>query len=184
MTVSITVLGIVQGVGFRPFVARTAEELGIAGTVRNSGGIVKIIAAGEREAVDELVHRLRFQNPKGAQVTEVLCAPVECAEKPPGFRIVESDEDRNPLPMLPPDLPVCEDCLHEMRDPKNRRYGYPFISCVACGPRYSIVKRLPYDRNTTTMEDFPMCGACEAEYTGKGRRRHAQTISCHDCGPQ
>lgn len=184
MTVSITVLGIVQGVGFRPFVARTAEELGIAGTVRNSGGIVKIIAAGEREAVDELVHRLRFQSPKGAQVTEVLCAPVECAEKPPGFRIVESDEDRNPLPMLPPDLPVCKDCLHEMRDPKNRRYGYPFISCVACGPRYSIVKRLPYDRNTTTMEDFPMCGACEAEYTGKGRRRHAQTISCHDCGPQ
>jgi len=183
MTVTITVLGIVQGVGYRPFVARLAKELSITGTVLNSGGIVRILANGTKEAMDIFIHRLKSQQPCGADVIQIQ------SERAPeqqfsDFKIIASTQSAQETPLIPPDLPMCETCRQELYDPKNRRYRYPFISCVACGPRYSIINTLPYDRATTTMDDFPMCEQCEHEYSGDDRRQHAQTISCHDCGPQ
>lgn len=183
MTWTVTVRGVVQGVGFRPFVARQASALSLTGTVRNNGGVVTIVANGSKEAMDALVHRLSCVAPPGAVVADVQVSPAEEGAFD-GFSIVSSEDGDRAVPVLPPDLPVCDDCLRELGDPQNRRYRYPLISCVSCGPRYSILKDIPYDRETTAMDAFDMCPACEAEYQGNGRRRHAQTISCPDCGPQ
>jgi hydrogenase maturation protein HypF len=185
MTVHITVFGIVQGVGYRPFVAGLAEEAGISGFVRNCGGIVEISASGNPQNLQKFTERLRREAPDGAFVLRVEVQEAE-EEKFDGFHIAESGKrpaSSSEPPLIPPDLPMCEECSHELEDPENRRYRYPFISCASCGPRYSIITGLPYDRPQTTMREFPMCSACEKEYT-RGRRRHAQTISCHDCGPQ
>ena len=195
MTLLITVFGIVQGVGYRPFVARLAEELKVAGSILNCGGIVQIVADSPSDALlDQFIQRLRADQPAGADVIEIQTAVLPDSH-PDGFHIVQSSRaiqtdgmiasliPRHPL--IPADLPLCETCRQELYDPRNRRYLYPFISCVACGPRYSIIKDLPYDRDTVTMDIFPMCPACATEYTANlDRRRHAQTISCHDCGPQ
>ncbi len=183
MTYSITILGVVQGVGFRPFVARIAEELGVTGVVMNNGGIVEITAEATDKAMDCFIHRLKSRQPPGADVTKVIVRQGE-PRKFNGFRIVESIVTSEETPLIPPDLPICADCLRELDEPSDRRYGYPFISCVACGPRYSIMEQLPYDRCNITMDDFPMCDSCYTEYTTNTRRRHAQTISCRDCGPQ
>ncbi len=183
MTISISVLGVVQGVGYRPFVARLAEELGINGTVQNNGGIVEITADASKQAADEFIHRLKSQQPPGADVIKVVAKPVP-QQNFQGFRIIPSTQTSGETPLIPPDLPICEDCQRELASPADRRYRYPFISCVACGPRYSIINSLPYDRCNITMDEFPMCGSCSGEYTSNTRRRHAQTISCHDCGPQ
>ncbi len=184
MTCFISVLGVVQGVGYRPFVARLAEKLGITGTVKNNGGIVEIIADAQQQAMDEFVHRLKSQQPAGADVTRIVTAPAVPGQRFKGFTIVPSAQSSGETPLIPPDLPICEDCRRELASSADRRYRYPFISCVACGPRYSIINSLPYDRCNITMDEFPMCPACGEEYTTDTRRRHAQTISCHDCGPQ
>lgn len=183
MTSSISVFGVVQGVGFRPFVARLADELGIFGIVMNNGGIVEITADAPVQAMDQFIHRLKSRQPVGADVTRILTKPAfpQCFN---GFQIVESTLTSQETPLIPPDLPICADCLKELSTPSDRRYRYPFISCVACGPRYSILNSLPYDRCNITMDAFPMCSACKGEYAGSDRRRHAQTISCNDCGPQ
>ncbi|MHB1484280.1 MAG: carbamoyltransferase HypF [Saccharofermentanales bacterium] len=188
MTESITVSGIVQGVGYRPFVARLADEMYIKGTVMNCDGIVLIVASAESKiALARFKDRLKSDQPAGAEVTEIQARviPEQVFED---FKIITSIKkrsDEHTETLISPDLPVCEKCLKELYDPDNRRYLYPFISCVACGPRYSIIKDIPYDRDTITMDIFPMCPECEAEYTDNtDRRRHAQTISCHDCGPQ
>ena len=185
MTVLITVLGVVQGVGYRPFAARLAQQLHITGSVKNSGGIVEITAHGTEEAVGELLRRLKSECPPGGQVLKVLSESLP-EQDFPDFRIVKSAENSlsAQTPIIPPDLPMCGDCRRELGDKNDRRYRYPFISCVSCGPRYSIIESLPYDRGTTAMTDFAMCPACTAEYAENGRRRHAQTISCRDCGPQ
>ncbi len=211
-TFRITVTGLVQGIGYRPFVAELAEELALSGQVKNCGGIVKIIAAGEEKALEQFVRRLNASAPEGAEVHEVkvegepgdtvlpgatalpgdivLSGATALPGEPGGsapraaFRIVESAAGEEEYRLLPPDFPVCDNCLSELFDKKNRRYRYPFISCVSCGPRFSILKGVPYDRDTITMERFAMCPECEEEYHRKGdRRRHAQTIACHDCGP-
>lgn len=211
---AITVLGIVQGVGYRPFVARLAIALGLEGTVMNSGGIVRIVAQGNAEAMDKFVHRLRRQQPPGADVSRIIRRPAPWRRELAGFAIIDSEAESGggreaaELPLLPPDLPVCADCLRELKDPEDRRYGYSFISCVSCGPRYTIMEELPYDREQTVMDDFAMCPRCREEYDGvrqqaegggeadpaaggdlrqepnRPRRHHAQTISCHECGPQ
>ena len=140
-----TVLGAVQGVGFRPFVSNLACDLGITGTVQNNGGIVTIFAEGTQEAMDQFFHRLLLNPPKGALVLDIQSKVV----MPKGyldFQIISSGNSFEEIPVFPPDLPLCEDCLQEMQDPKNRRYGYPLISCTSCGPRYSILQQLPYDR--------------------------------------
>lgn len=183
MTLKITVLGMVQGIGFRPFVARLAGSLSVTGSVRNSGGIVKIIATASQEAMDEFIHRLVSQPPAFADISSIDTKPLP-DQAFDGFSIIKSESGMEGSPLVPSDLPMCEDCLKELRDPQNRRYRYPFISCTSCGPRYSIITSLPYDRETTTMEAFPMCPSCAQEYSGDDRRRHAQTISCHNCGPQ
>lgn len=185
MTVLITVLGVVQGIGYRPFAARLAQELHITGCVKNSGGIVEITAHGTQQAVGALLCRLKSECPPGGQILQVLSEDLPDQDFS-DFRIVKSSENSRSVqtPIIPPDLPMCADCHRELSDKNDRRYRYPFISCVSCGPRYSIIESLPYDRGTTAMTDFAMCSTCAAEYAGDGRRRHAQTISCHDCGPQ
>ena len=214
MRARITVLGVVQGVGFRPFVAECARSLSIRGSVRNSGGVVKIEAFGTQKAMEEMIRRLRSCAPPAAQVERVIVEmtketdfPEHVAERASealgedaaeaaaevfpenpseDFRIIESEaENGADLPLIPPDLPICEDCLAELKNPADRRFGYPFISCTACGPRYSILEAIPYDREHISMRDYAMCPACGREYRQPGgRRQHAQTISCKDCGPR
>ncbi len=192
-TYEITIPGMVQGIGFRPFVAELAEDLGITGTVCNCGGIVTIVCeVRSTEVLEEFQRRLRFSHPQGAEVGEIRIAPIDrkTAEamgfRADGFHIVESRGDlKGYTPKLPADISICEDCRKEMLDPSNRRHRYPFISCTLCGPRYSIIEKIPYDRDNITMKDFEMCPDCRNEYTRRGdRRRHAQTISCRKCGPQ
>ena len=195
MKAVITVLGMVQGVGFRPFVAGLAESMDICGSVRNSGGIVIIECDAETGVLGEFVRRLRFLAPRGARVLDVrvteqhednMAGSQERQPAEKGFRIVESDvQSADIIPILPPDIGLCPDCRRELLSVTDRRYGYPYISCTLCGPRYSIMEKLPYDRGNITMRRFPMCSACSKEYSDSGsRRRHAQTISCHECGPQ
>lgn len=188
----ITVHGLVQGVGYRPYVAEQAARIGITGSVRNAGGIVIINAFGGEDAVNELIRIIREQPPAGAVVDRVEvedgtdAEPVSEADDAgnSGFRIDVSTEHRDAVRILPPDLPTCPTCEKELLDPENRRYRYPFISCASCGPRFSIMTGVPYDRQRTTMNRFSMCPACSAEYEERGNIRcYAQTISCHDCGP-
>ena len=201
MIYKILVSGLVQGIGFRPFVAELAETLELAGQVKNLGGIVEIIVSGDKKMVDVFVQRLHCAGENG-KLPGCRIDELHIVEKREGametgcawdmenwhsdslFHIVESCNGREVKRFLPVDLPTCERCVAEMQDPKNRRYRYPFISCTACGPRFSIQKAVPYDRETITMDDFKMCEACETEYTEKGNiRRHAQTIACKACGP-
>ena len=188
MKYKIIVTGLVQGIGFRPFIAELAEELKLTGQVKNLGGIVEIIVSGDKQAVDTFIHRLNFvdksQELPGCRIdsleVEEIAGPTE-----ESFYIVESGDGRESKRFLPVDLPTCDRCIDEMHDKNNRRYRYPFISCTACGPRFSIQKAVPYDRETITMDDFGMCDACKEEYTAKGNiRRHAQTIACKECGPR
>lgn len=180
ITKRIRISGMVQGVGFRPLVFRLARKYGIKGTVRNLGGIVEIIAQGYEEQQKEFL--AEFQKDGDYEIVNIKAENI--AEKAySDFKILESEEDWQ-VSIIPPDLPVCKTCEEELFTKSNRRFGNPFISCTACGPRYTIMKQLPYDRDTTTMEDFPMCPECQKEYKDSfGRRFHAQTISCNDCGP-
>ena len=200
MRYKITVTGLVQGIGFRPFVAELAEELKLAGQVKNLGGIVEIIVSGDKQAVDTFIHRLNFvgktQELPGCRIDSLETIEVSNEEWEArvlkgestdnnSFYIVESGDGRESKRFLPIDLPTCDRCVAEMHDKTNRRYRYPFISCTACGPRFSIQKAVPYDRETITMDVFPMCDACREEYTAKENiRRHAQTIACKTCGPR
>ena len=185
------VSGLVQGIGFRPFVAELAEKQNLVGQVKNLGGIVEIIVAGDKTAVDGFVQRLNCAGESGelpgCRIDNLDIEDISAKESGmamDGFYIVESGNGREAKRFLPVDLPTCDRCVAELHNPKNRRYRYPFISCTACGPRFSIQKAVPYDRETITMDVFPMCKECETEYTEKGNiRRHAQTIACKECGP-
>lgn len=191
-TRKIIVTGLVQGIGFRPFVAELAEELKLEGQVKNLGGVVEIIIQGNKQAVDTFIHRLNLVSEDGAlpgcRIDNMELFTVEkysIDEWNNSFHIVESGKAREIRRFLPVDLPTCDRCVAEMHDSSNRRYRYPFISCTACGPRFSIQKCVPYDRETITMDDFVMCDECRKEYAEKGNiRRHAQTIACKDCGPR
>ena len=187
-TYKIIVSGLVQGIGFRPFVAELAEQLGLVGQVKNLGGIVEIFIAGNLQAVEEFIRHLKnidkIGELPGCRIDHLEVDEYDGDFQSDRFSIVESGNGRETRRFLPVDLPTCDRCVAEMHDVKNRRYRYPFISCTACGPRFSIQKQVPYDRETITMDDFPMCDACMVEYTEKGNiRRHAQTIACKDCGP-
>ena len=179
----ITLSGIVQGVGFRPFVYQSATELGLCGWVENCGGVVNIHAQGEQRALDAFVGRLRTDFPEQAVVTgySITGCPLE---KYTHFFIKESNTARQTASFLAADIAVCAHCMEEMRTEGNRRYGYPFLSCTNCGPRYSIVRQLPFDRENTAMSDFPLCEHCAEEYQSPvDRRFHAQTNCCPACGP-
>jgi len=182
----IHIRGAVQGVGFRPFVYRLAAELGIRGDVRNTADGVIIRAAAEPAVLDAFQERLRSEAPPLARVQEVAVAsvPEGTAVDPDGFTILASGEGEKTTAVLP-DACVCGDCLRELFDPADRRHRYPFINCTHCGPRFSIIEALPYDRANTTMKTFDMCPACGAEYEDPGDRRfHAQPNACPKCGPQ
>ncbi|MFG1949446.1 acylphosphatase, partial [Nonomuraea sp. NPDC048826] len=182
----IEVHGIVQGVGFRPFVHRLATAIGVRGQVRNTGGHVVIFATGHPDALEAFVAGLRTQRPGAARVRDVVVTPQPLSRRLSGFEIVRSEGGAPATGSeIPPDLATCGDCLRELFDPANRRHRYPFINCTACGPRATIIESLPYDRERTSMRGFAMCPACAAEYHDPANRRfHAEPIACRSCGPR
>ncbi len=176
--------GVVQGVGFRPHVARTAARFAVTGLVGNDDESVFVEAQGAPAEVGAFLDAVVAQLPVLATVVARADHVIATVPDESGFRIVRSRHARGALTLIPPDVAPCDDCLREQNDPANRRYRYPFITCTNCGPRLSIIEDLPYDRPATTMREFPMCPACEREYTDPSNRRyHAQPISCFDCGP-
>lgn len=186
--VHIHVTGIVQGVGMRPFVYREAMAHGICGWVLNAGDGVHIEAHACAEAVDGFVAALFEHAPAAARVERVDIADLEPggwgAADEQGFRIVASQDQTAHTTLVSPDIATCDDCLSELFDPADRRYHYPFINCTNCGPRFTIIRSLPYDRAATSMDCFPMCPKCAAEYADPlDRRFHAQPDACFDCGP-
>ena len=186
--VHIHVTGIVQGVGMRPFVYREAMAHGICGWVLNAGDGVHIEAHAPAEALDGFVAALSEHAPAAARVEHVetmdLAANGWDAANEQGFRIVASQDQTAHTTLVSPDIATCDDCLRELFDPADRRYHYPFINCTNCGPRFTIIQSLPYDRAATSMDCFPMCPKCAAEYADPlDRRFHAQPDACFDCGP-
>ncbi len=176
--------GIVQGVGFRPFVYGLARRLDLCGWVRNTSAGVDIEVDGSQSALALFVDGLRREAPPLAQIDsiQVQAVPLNGFED---FEIVTSQPVDAAFQPISPDVSLCDDCLHELLDPKDRRYRYPFINCTNCGPRFTIIKDVPYDRPLTTMADFAMCPACRAEYEDPlDRRFHAQPVACPQCGPQ
>ncbi|QUR66966.1 carbamoyltransferase HypF [Mycobacterium spongiae] len=179
------VTGVVQGVGFRPFVHRIACQLGLAGFVGNDSGAVFLEVQGAPTRVAEFGRRLRAQAPPLARINAISVAEIPtqpaCAA---AFRIVSSQRVSGAATPIPPDVAVCDDCVAELFDPNDRRYRHPFVTCTNCGPRYTIIESLPYDRPGTTMSAFDMCAQCAAEYHDPANRRfHAQPIACPNCGP-
>ena len=185
---AITVEGVVQGVGFRPFVWRLATELSLAGRVRNAAGRVEIEAAGTIGALDAFARRLRTDAPPRARVervTAVRLDPLVAADLPATFAIDESVSAAAVDRLFPPDIATCDECLAELADPADRRYRYPFTNCTNCGPRATIIDELPYDRAQTTMRAFPLCAECAGEYADPANRRfHAEPVACPKCGPR
>lgn len=186
--VYIHVTGIVQGVGMRPFVYREAMAHGICGWVLNAGDGVHIEAHAPADALDAFVAALSEHAPTAARVERVDVADLGpggwSAADERGFRIVASQDQTAHTTLVSPDIATCDDCLRELFDPADRRYHYPFINCTNCGPRFTIIRSLPYDRATTSMDCFPMCPKCAAEYADPlDRRFHAQPDACFDCGP-
>ncbi len=186
--VHIHVTGIVQGVGMRPFVYREAMAHDICGWVLNAGDGVHIEAHASVEALDGFVAALSEHAPAAARVEHVAVADLKPdtwdADDEQGFRIVASQDQTAHTTLISPDIATCDDCLRELFDPADRRYHYPFINCTNCGPRFTIIRSLPYDRAATSMDCFPMCPECAAEYGNPlDRRFHAQPDACFDCGP-
>lgn len=186
--VHIHVTGIVQGVGMRPFVYREAMAHGICGWVLNAGDGVHIEAHAPADALDAFVTALSEHAPAAARVEHVDVADLAPASwnaaDEQGFRIVASQDQTAHTTLVSPDIATCDDCLRELFDPADRRYHYPFINCTNCGPRFTIIRSLPYDRAATSMDCFPMCPKCAAEYADPlNRRFHAQPDACFDCGP-
>ncbi|MFI5040279.1 MAG: carbamoyltransferase HypF [Acidimicrobiales bacterium] len=178
-----TVTGLVQGVGFRPFVHRLAGELGLVGFVGNDSACVFIEVQGPEGSVERFVARLASEAPPLARV-ESVTTTIMAAGHDAAFRIAESSPASGPRTLVAPDVAVCADCMAEVLDPRDRRYRYPFTNCTNCGPRFTIIRDLPYDRPGTTMAGFGMCSACRSEYEDPADRRyHAQPIACPRCGP-
>ncbi|MGA8941367.1 MAG: carbamoyltransferase HypF [Thermoactinomyces sp.] len=183
-SVKVTVKGRVQGVGFRPFIFQIADRYQIKGTVQNNMDGVKILAEGSSDDLDAFVKAIETESPRLSRIDEVI---VEEKEQTgfDRFEIIPSERDGKSSLVIPVDSATCKDCLEEMRDPGDYRYRYPFINCTQCGPRYTIIEALPYDRPYTVMKDFQMCARCEDEYNDPmNRRHHAQPIACEACGPE
>lgn len=179
--------GVVQGVGMRPYLHRLATELRLSGHVGNDPAGVVVDIEGATGDVEEFLARLVAEAPPMASIEDVAVADAPARGRL-GFRIVPSRESTGadgPVALVPPDTATCPDCLAEMRDPTDRRYRYPFVACTFCGPRFTIVRGVPYDRPATTMDAFPLCRACQAEYEDPADRRfHAQPTACPVCGPE
>jgi len=183
----IEVKGIVQGVGFRPFVYRLAVSNGLAGYIRNRGdATVEIVVEGDERRLRQFVTDLQKKKPPLARIYEIQTKYTQTREKFASFTIVGSTEKaENKGSMIPPDIAICEECQKELKDPANQRFEYFFITCTNCGPRYTIIQHLPYDRENTAMRNFEMCPFCKTEYENPlNRRFHAQTVACPNCGPK
>lgn len=179
----IFVRGVVQGVGFRPFIYRLAHMHDLTGWVLNDGEGVEIWIEGDETRLEHFLNDLKTNSPSAARVSSLKVNSVS----PEGFHnftIKQSHHSDQPTTRISPDLTICDACLRELRDPNNRRYQYPYINCTNCGPRYSIITALPYDRPNTTMKDWPLCAACQTDYDDPlDRRFHAQPVACPACGP-
>jgi len=181
----IRIYGIVQGVGFRPFVSRLADRYGISGSVCNKGSYVEIIARADESVIGDFVHAIEAEAPERSAIVKVkvMDYPLDI-EAPSGFEIALSKHEDGQI-FVSPDIATCPDCARELFDKNNRRYLHPFINCTQCGPRLTILDSMPYDRVKTSMAGFPMCEACSDEYTDMDSRRyHAQPVCCNDCGPE
>ena len=181
LTSNIRVYGIVQGVGFRPFVSRICLDNNIKGTVANKGSYVEIFAQGDN--VPNLLSSLEYAPPERALILNIITKEIDIPEFA-SFEIIESEKDSGDI-FVSPDIAICDKCKKELYDPNNRRYMHPFINCTNCGPRLTILESMPYDRERTSMKQFAMCPECEYEYTHPETRRYdAQPVCCPDCGPE
>jgi hydrogenase maturation protein HypF len=184
----IHVTGVVQGVGFRPFVYRVATDLSLVGFVLNLGDAgVQIVVEGKRSEIDDFLRQLHSSPPSISRIDSIDIEWGSATNTFDSFLIRKSSTKRSiaSAPEMPPDIAICEDCIGELRSSNSRWYQYPFTSCAACGPRYSTITSLPYDRPNTTMVDFPLCNVCNTGYTSPlDRRYHAQTTACESCGPK
>ena len=180
----IGIKGIVQGVGFRPFIYNLAKKYNLYGYVLNNTSGVSIEVEGEKSLIDEFIENVKKQLPPQAVIFEIKHNEIE----PKGyndFQIRKSDDGEEKFVPISPEIATCKDCLNELFDPDDRRHRYPFTNCTNCGPRFTIVKDIPYDRKFTTMAPFVMCEKCQKEYDDpEDRRFHAQPNSCPVCGPQ
>ena len=186
LTWRIRVYGIVQGVGFRPTVSRHAAANGIRGTVCNKGPYVEIYTQGEKEQIEGFLKDLEVHPPKRAAILKINTEDVTAETEPhfEAFDIIESEKTKGEI-FVSPDIAICEECKEEMYNPKDRRYLHPFINCTCCGPRLTILDALPYDRERTSMKEFPMCPDCAEEYYDEKTRRYdAQPVCCNECGPE
>lgn len=174
--------GIVQGVGFRPYVYRLATSLNLKGYVRNLGNVVEIILEGDK--IELFIQRLQNELPPIARIDSMNVLDID--EKGyDEFSIIESSDSYSGVSVIPPDIAICDSCLDEIRNPSDRRYKYPFNACTDCGPRFTVIDSVPYDRDKTSMDEFPLCDDCLVEYRNPlDRRYHGEAICCSDCGPQ
>ncbi|MDR0913980.1 MAG: carbamoyltransferase HypF [Oscillospiraceae bacterium] len=183
----ITAVGIVQGVGFRPFVKRAADLCGVCGYVCNCGGLVEVVAAGDVSNLENFLQELKKYKkyiPKAQVFNFSVKKAVQASKIYNGFEVKQSQTENN-FKLIPPDIALCDECRAELCNKTNRRYGYWFNTCTQCGPRYSIINALPYDRQSTTMHEFELCQQCADEYDDKQNRRYiAETVSCKSCGPK
>ena len=174
--------GIVQGVGFRPYVYRLATSLNLKGYVRNLGNVVEILLEGEN--VDEFIERLPHELPPIARIDSMSVNDIDKYQYS-SFDIIASNDSFSGVSVIPPDVAICDKCLEEIRNPKDRRYKYPFNACTDCGPRFTVIENVPYDRDKTSMDEFPLCDDCLVEYRQPlDRRYHGEAICCSYCGPQ
>ena len=183
MAFLVHISGTVQGVGFRPHVYKRAIAAGLSGWVRNDPKGVTVYLEVGTDSIDSNVTWLLSDLPPAARVADVSISEV-VTKRVSGFSILDSAISGTASVEISVDLATCPDCLAEMRDPSDRRFRYPYINCTNCGPRYSVIERLPYDRANTTMVGWPMCDSCRLEYQDPGNRRfHAEPTACWDCGP-
>mgnify|MGYP001773004802 CR=1 FL=1 len=182
-TTKLYIYGRVQSVGFRPFVFKLANELGLKGYVKNKTSYVEVLLQGEENKIKSFLSNLTSNLPYPAKIEKIKSETVFLKDFA-SFEIKESEDSEVEILYLPAEIKVCKSCLKELFDPNDRRYLYPFINCTQCGPRFTIIKTLPYDRQNTTMDVFEMCDKCKQEYTDPHNRRfHAQPNACHECGP-
>ena len=182
MAKKILTQGIVQGVGFRPYVYRLATDLNLKGYVRNLGNVVEIILEGGD--IDLFIERFQKELPPIARIDSIAIEDIEFNDYA-DFKIIESADSYSGVSVIPPDIAICDSCLEEIRNPKDRRYKYPFNACTDCGPRFTVIDSVPYDRDKTSMDEFPLCDDCLVEYKEPlDRRYHGEAICCSECGPQ
>lgn len=184
MTYNIKVFGIVQGVGFRPFISRLAGNFFISGSVANKGSYVEIFAQGTENNLQKFIAAICDQAPPRSAILKIDAVKIDDEKIFTRFEIIDSEHEVGDI-FVSPDIAICENCQAELFDPNDRRFLHPFINCTACGPRLTILENMPYDRERTAMRDFPMCSSCAEEYFNSSSRRYdAQPICCNDCGPE